>query len=74
VAESNINCSCEIWAADYKLKKKVLSKERDFWKGAAETSTILKIKVEELEKNGGDTNNLGKMGRSSLNVTTIYCV
>jgi hypothetical protein len=35
VVESNINHGCEIWTVDYRLKKKLSSPERDFWKEAA---------------------------------------
>jgi hypothetical protein len=52
----------------------LLSPERDFWKGAGKTSKILKIRKEELEKNGSITNSLGKIGNSLLNGTAMYCV
>jgi hypothetical protein len=74
VVESNINCGCEIWTLDYTVKKHLLSPERDFWKGAATTSKILKIRNEELEKNERNTNNLGKNGSSLLNGTEMYYV
>jgi hypothetical protein len=60
VVESNINCGCEIWTVDNRLKKNLLTSERNFWKGAAkEIYKILKIR-NELEKNGSNGNKLGK--------------
>jgi hypothetical protein len=35
---------------DYRLKKKSLSTEMDFWRRAARTFRILKVRNEELEK------------------------
>ena len=64
----NINYGSEIWTVDYRLQKekKLLSPQRNFWKGAARTSEILRIRDEELQKNGRNTNNLGRMGISLL--------
>jgi hypothetical protein len=71
VVESNINYGCEIWTADYRLKKYLLSPETDFWKGdAKETSKIIKIK-NELEKNWSNTI-WERMGSSLLNGTAMY--
>ena len=47
-------------------KKKLLNTERNFLKGAARTYEILKIRDEELQKNGRNTNNFGRMGNSLL--------
>jgi hypothetical protein len=49
---------------DYKLKKKLLSTEMDFWRRAARTSRILKVRNELIKgKNGSNTNNFGKNGK-----------
>ena len=52
-----------MWTVDCRLKKKLLSPERNFWRVAAKTSKILQIRDEELEKNVSQTV-LGKMGSS----------
>jgi hypothetical protein len=44
VVESILGYGCEIWTVDYRLKKKLLSTETDFWRRAAKTSTILKVR------------------------------
>ena len=63
MVESKIKCGCEMWTVDCRLKKKLLSPERNFWRVAAKTSKILQIRDEELEKNVSQTV-LGKMGSS----------
>jgi hypothetical protein len=47
----------EIYTLNYKLKKKMLRAETDFWRRAARTSRLLKVR-----KNVGNTNNFGKSG------------
>jgi hypothetical protein len=46
VVESILNYGCEIWTVDCRLKKKLLSTETDFWRIAAKTSRILKVRNE----------------------------
>jgi hypothetical protein len=42
VVENTLSYGCEIWTVDYRLKKKLLYREMDFWRAAARTSRILK--------------------------------
>jgi hypothetical protein len=48
VVESILSFGCEIWTVDYRLKEKLLSTETDFWRRAARTSRILKVRIEVI--------------------------
>jgi hypothetical protein len=50
VVESILSYSCEIWTVEYRLKKKQLSTEMDFWRTAARTSRILKVRNEVIRE------------------------
>jgi recombinational DNA repair ATPase RecF len=41
--------------ADYRLNKKLLSTEMDFWRKTARTSRILKVRNEIIRENGSNT-------------------
>jgi len=44
VVESSLINGCEIWTADYRINKKLLITEIDFWRGAARTFKMLKLR------------------------------
>jgi F0F1-type ATP synthase delta subunit len=48
VVKSILSYSCELWTVDYRLKKKQLSTGMDFWRTAARTSTILRVRNEVI--------------------------
>jgi hypothetical protein len=48
VVESILSYGCEIWTVDYRLKEKLLNTESDFWRRAARTSRILKVRIEVI--------------------------
>jgi hypothetical protein len=50
VVESILRYCCEIWILDFRLKKKLLSTEMDFWRTAARTSKILKVRNEVIRE------------------------
>jgi hypothetical protein len=50
VVESILSYGCEIWTLDYRLKKKLLSTEIDFWRRAPRTSIILKVRNEVIRE------------------------
>jgi hypothetical protein len=39
-----------MWTADYRLKKKLFSTEMDFWRRAARTFRILKVRNEAIRE------------------------
>jgi hypothetical protein len=45
---------------DYILNEKLFSTQMDFWRKAATTPKILKIRKEVVIKNGNNTNSSGK--------------
>jgi len=44
MVEGTISRGCEIRTVDSRLKKKLLSTEMNFWRSAARTSNVLKVK------------------------------
>jgi hypothetical protein len=48
--ENILSYGCEIWTVDYRLKKKLLSTETDFWRTAARTSRILVVRNEAIRE------------------------
>jgi hypothetical protein len=48
--ESILNYGWEIWSLDYKLKRALLRTEIDFWKRAARTSRLLKVRNEVIRE------------------------
>jgi hypothetical protein len=59
VAESSLIYGCEIRTADYRINKKLLITEIDFWRGAARTFKMLKVR-NKGNKNKYNTNRFGK--------------
>jgi len=51
VIESILSYSWEIWTLDYKLKKKQLGTEVEFWRKAAGTSRLLRARNEVIRDN-----------------------
>jgi hypothetical protein len=55
---------------DYRLKKTLLSTEMDFWRRAARTSRILKVRNEVIREKMGVTQTI--LGRMENNVLKWY--
>jgi len=51
VIESILSYGWEIWTLDYKLKKKLLGTEVEFWRKAAGTSRLLRARNEVIRDN-----------------------
>jgi hypothetical protein len=64
---------CDIWTVDYRLKETLLSTELIFWRIAARTAKILKVKTLKNEvfwrHKGSGTNSSGK---SEINLLKWY--
>jgi hypothetical protein len=50
VIESILNYSWETWTVNYKLKKKILNTEIDYWRRAARTSRLLQGRNKVITK------------------------
>jgi hypothetical protein len=50
VTESILSYICEILMVDYRLNRKLLSTDMDFWRRAARRSKILEIRSEVIKK------------------------
>jgi hypothetical protein len=59
VVESSSIYGCEIWTAVYRINKKLLITETDFWRGAARTFKMLKVR-NEVTKSKYNTDRFGK--------------
>jgi hypothetical protein len=59
VVESSLIYGCEIWTADYRINKKLLITEIDFWRGAARTFQMLKVR-NKVTKEKISINRFGK--------------
>jgi hypothetical protein len=48
--ESILSYGCDIWTVNYRLKKKLLSTEMDFWRISARRPRILKVSKEVIRE------------------------
>jgi len=60
MVESSLIYVCEIWTADYRINKKLLITEIDFWREATRTFKMLKLRSKVTKKNKSNTNRSGK--------------
>jgi hypothetical protein len=58
VVEGILSYGCEICTVDYKLKRNLLSTEMNFWRRAARTSRLLKVRNEVIREKFGVTKQL----------------
>jgi hypothetical protein len=72
VVESTVSYGCEIWTVDYRLKKKLLSTEIDFWRRAARTSKILKVRNGIIREKWSNTNNSGKNAKQRVKIAWTF--